>query len=468
MDKRSWPAYNGKPHRSPLVEGRHGSTIEKLRSSDPIAESRPSSVSSMSILKLVAILISHFFVDAYASVFAPLAAIVRMAPTQIGVFATIQSLASSFTQLLFGYLADRGGLKRYVVGGLVVAAITMGLIGPLIDTPLALGSLLVIGGLGIAAFHPAGVVLAARSVGRQGALGVSLFLLAGTTGFAVGPVLLEQFIRKAPAALETLPLNAELAERLEAGHQALPLLALPGLLVAAFAWLVFASYRVAPQNRKRPALEAIPTLVRNHGREILPIYILVVARTLVQTTLVSFLPRLMVDRQYSDAIAAQSLTYFIFSGALGMLVVGYLVTRCNRKWIQAVSFVIGIPCLLAFLLLDVSLGMGLTLLTLGGFFALSTNSMHIIIGQEIAPAHASTLSSVMMGFGWGGAAVGPLAVSFFVPYVGLDSALAAVVAVPLLALPLTACLRERPSPKRVSDPRSDTEATTATDLPPSS
>ena len=83
---------------------------------------------------------------------------------------------------------------------------------------------------------------------------------------------------------------------------------------------------------------------------------------------------------------------------------------------------------------------------IGGFFALSTNSMHIIMGQEIAPAHASTLSTVMMGFGWGVAAVGPLIVSVLVPYMGLDAAPAVALAIPLLALPSLPSPAEGPAP----------------------
>ena len=77
----------------------------------------------MARTRLYSLLLCHFFIDAYASIFPPLAAIVRMSPTLLGYYATIQSLASSFTQLFFGYLADRGSLHRYVLLGLAATAI---------------------------------------------------------------------------------------------------------------------------------------------------------------------------------------------------------------------------------------------------------------------------------------------------------------------------------------------------------
>ncbi len=52
------------------------------------------------------------------------------------------------------------------------------------------------------------------------------------------------------------------------------------------------------------------------------------------------------------------------------------------------------------------------LLAIGGFFLQSTLPVNVTFGQALAPVSAATVSSIMMGFGWG---TGGLSV----PFVGM-------------------------------------------------
>ncbi|MEO1995954.1 MAG: hypothetical protein ABGZ17_11830, partial [Planctomycetaceae bacterium] len=87
----------------------------------------------------------------------------------------------------------------------------------------------------------------------------------------------------------------------------------------------------------------------------------------------------------------------------------------------------------------------LALLGLTGFFVLSTNTMHIVMGQELSPQHASTISSIVMGFGWGVGSAAPAVVGGLAQSWSIEASLATVCLVPLLTLPLALLLRGRPA-----------------------
>src|SRR5690606_18397604 len=62
------------------------------------------------------------------------------------------------------------------------------------SSPLVLVPLLLLGGLGSAAFHPAGTSLARSSNPRSGGLALGVFSAGGTFGMAMGPLIIGLFI----------------------------------------------------------------------------------------------------------------------------------------------------------------------------------------------------------------------------------------------------------------------------------
>ena len=383
----------------------------------------------MDLRKFLTLNLCHFFIDLCAGIFGPLVAVVRMAPASIGFYGSLFSACSCFSQLLFGYLADRGMLHRFVIGGLVVAVVCLLLTGPAVSSGATFALLLVGGGLGLAAFHPAGTVLAAKTAGNRRALGVSIFVVAGTCGYAASPLVTVRFIEAF-------------------GRERIPILAIPMLTVALVAFFVLRRKAPLPANtsaaREGNRLRRTIDFVGTYGPSILPLYLLVVVRSMLQISMTSFLPRLMVDWGHTDSVAALSSTCFTLGGAMGMLLGGALMSRCDRRWIQIVSFFGGIPCALLFLLADLPLPVGYALLTFSGLFMLSTNSMHIVMGQEIAPSYASVVTSLMMGVGWGVGAIGPALVGALTSYLTLAGALSVVAALPILTVPLVFFFQGRP------------------------
>jgi len=85
------------------------------------------------------------------------------------------------------------------------------------------------------------------------------------------------------------------------------------------------------------------------------------------------------------------------------------------------------------------------IVSLGGFLLQSTLPVNVTFGQMIAPISAATVSSLMMGFGWGTAGISVPFVGMLADRIGIEHALTVMAFMPLLAaalaLPLPAGTR---------------------------
>jgi FSR family fosmidomycin resistance protein-like MFS transporter len=140
---------------------------------------------------LLLLVLAHALVDVFASMIQPLWPDLqhRLALDE----GTIQwafvtwSLATSVSQLLFGYWGDRGRRRWLIWAGPALGVLCLSCIG-LARSLAELNVLLVVGGLGIAAFHPEAAALAGTSTPANRSRALSLFAVGGSIGQAIGPV----------------------------------------------------------------------------------------------------------------------------------------------------------------------------------------------------------------------------------------------------------------------------------------
>jgi FSR family fosmidomycin resistance protein-like MFS transporter len=133
----------------------------------------------------------HFVHDIFTSFLAPLLPLIiqklGLSLTLAGTLAAFQQLPSLINPLL-GMLADRGSLRWFVILAPTVTATAMSLIG-VAPGYIVLTILLLVAGLSTAVWHTPTPAMAARVSGRQMGLGMSLFMLGGTTAYTIGPLL---------------------------------------------------------------------------------------------------------------------------------------------------------------------------------------------------------------------------------------------------------------------------------------
>ncbi|MGE3822131.1 MAG: MFS transporter [Isosphaeraceae bacterium] len=139
---------------------------------------------------LLILTLAHALVDAYASLVQPLWPDLQRSlalgdGSMQGVF-ILWTMATSMSQILFGYVGDRIQGRWLLWGGTAVGIVGTSAVG-LVGSPWGLGLLLVTAGLGIAAFHPEAAAMAGASAPGDRSRAMSLFAVGGYLGQAAGP-----------------------------------------------------------------------------------------------------------------------------------------------------------------------------------------------------------------------------------------------------------------------------------------
>ncbi len=340
--------------------------------------------------RLAVLSLAHLTIDSYSSFFLPLLPLLLhrlgLNYALVGGLVALGSMSSSFSQPAFGLLSDRLGRPWFVAFGPAVAACFLASIGAA-PTYLALVLLLVTGGVGVAAFHPQAAALAGDT-GPRRAMAMSFWVTGGTLGWALGPM------------FATLSVAAFGLERTWWA-------AVPGLVMSAvlLAWVT----RVAPLPRQERVRTRFADL-RPVARPLALLYCVVVARSAVSSGFATFLPLFVHERGWSVEAGGVITTVYLAAGAIGGFGGGWLADRIGGRSVVRASFLLAAPFYVAFFLLP--LGPGLVCLVAGYALMQSSLPVNTVLGQELAPRHASTISSLLMGGAWGlgSLLVGPVGV----------------------------------------------------------
>jgi MFS transporter, FSR family, fosmidomycin resistance protein len=364
---------------------------------------------------------AHFMVDGYGNIYAPLLPLLipklHLSLAAAGTLTMFYQMAASVAQVGFGHIADRWRPRLLVMLGPVVAVGVLSFVGAAPSVP-ALGVVLVVGGLGAAAFHPPAAAIAHRLGGPRPGLAMSVHITGGTLGFSLGPLLF------APAA-----------QHLGLGWT--PLLAIPGLIVVAF------FLRHVPPIPLHHDSAAGFRALRPYARPLALLYAIVVLRTLASLSFATFVPVMLTRRGLSLSTAGAIAAVYLFASGAGGFLGGPAADRFGPRNVIAWSLVLATPFLLAAPLL--SGWPFVVVLAIGGFFLQSTLPVNVIFGQALAPVSAATVSSLMMGFAWGMGGFSVPIVGAIADRYGIERTLFGLAAVPLLAAALTAWLPKRPA-----------------------
>ena len=365
----------------------------------------------------------HLMVDGYGNIYAPMLPILiprlGLSLAAAGTLTMLFQMAASVSQVGFGNLADHWRPRTLITIGPIVSVTVLSLIG-LATSRGMLAGILIVGGLGAAAFHPPAAALAHRLGGDRRGLAMSVYITGGTLGFSLGPLCFAPF-----------------AQRF--GLEWTPLLALPGLAVVAF------FIRRVPAIPLHPSTTRGFAALRPYARPLTLLYTIVVLRTLASLTFATFVPVMLTRRGLSIGEAGASVAVYLFGSGVGGFFGGPAADRFGARAVIALSLVLSTPFL--FVAPFLSGWMFVVVLGIGGLFLQSTLPVNVTFGQSLAPVSAATVSSLMMGFAWG---TGGLSVPFagmIADRVGIEPTLVGVSLIPLLA---AACAL--PLPARASVP----------------
>lgn len=333
---------------------------------------------------------------------------------------TIYSFTSSVVQPYLGHLADRSGAIWISAAGCLLSAIGGSLIG-IAPHYAVLAGLAVIGGIGTAAYHPQAAAMVVSAAGSRRATVMSLYLLAGSIGFALGPLIV-----------------TGVAEGW--GLRLTPILILPGLVVTVLL------YRFAPRDWNPHGAKGLSLRqVISQNRRILGLLVSVVTvRSIAQTGLTFFLPFYFAREGLPPTAYATIIAAFLFIGAFGGIAGAWI----SDHWFSRQTVIIAELLLSTVFMLLMIFSTGVLVwiaAALAGITLLGSWPLLTVKGQELMPANIGMASGLMLGLsiGLGGITIAPLGA--LAEAIGVPAVLVGLSFLPPVAAAIVARLPEKAS-----------------------
>jgi FSR family fosmidomycin resistance protein-like MFS transporter len=248
---------------------------------------------------------------------------------------------------------------------------------------------------------------------------MAVFSMGGNVGFAFGPVL---------AALIA-----------SAGLHWSPVVLVPGCLLS----VVLARY--APHlGRSHQVLgwAEVRAAVTGTWRPLSLIIGVIAVRSAVQYALIIFLPLYYHLRGFPAQLGSYYAFVLSISGALGGLVGGHYSDVYGRRRVVVLSLVIAAPLLVITLLVPAALVW--PLIAFSGAALLASNSVTVVQGQELLPAHRGLASGLTLGLAFGLSGVVASGLTALADHIGVREAIFVAPALALVAAALAAFVRPHP------------------------
>ncbi|MFG1792214.1 MFS transporter [Nocardia sp. NPDC049149] len=322
------------------------------------------------------------------------------------------TLGSSLPQPVLGVLADRWRLLWLAPAGVAVAGLGAGLAG-LAPTYPAVWILLLLSGIGVAAFHPSAGRDARRDAGDS-ATAMSLFAAGGSIGFFLAPAL-------ATPALVALGLGGT------------ALFIPPAVLMGFILW----------RYQQRQASASRATAVRE-GKDRWTPFLVLTAAAVVRSALAAGMSTFIAlywitSLGSSPALGGGALAAFLGGGVLGTLLGGRIADRLGVLRTLHIGSVAVLPALVALRVVPDPL-IGLAFAVLAGVTVNIPFAVLVALGQDYLPSRPGTAAGVTLGLA---VSVGGL----FVPLLGMiadrhgpPAVLTVLCVVPVVAVGLTLVL----------------------------
>jgi len=321
--------------------------------------------------------------------------------TTLAMLVATLSLSALVTQPLFGALADRLGHRRIAALGVIFNAILFSLIG-IVPNIYALFGLILIGGLGSAALHPAIVSMARIAGGKKPELAVGLFTAGGTLGIAIGPIII-------------MLLLANL------GLSFTPWLMIPGILFGILL-IILTPEDVQPAPTTSSKILDLHLLTG-------PVGLLVLTGILSNVAFVTFMSAMPLWLVHEHNLPSDStligwtLSAFSLSAAVGGIAGGMISNRLGAKRLIVGSLLLALlPLYAIFFLVPGSLSYFIAVM-LAGALVNAGMPMLIVSAQDLAPKSAATASGMLMGFSAGIAGLTYVGIGQLQEFIGLTPAM---------------------------------------------
>ena len=287
------------------------------------------------------------------------------------------NIFSSLIQPVFGYFADRLSKAWLISAGMLLSGAGTALIG-VAPNYWFIFSVVALGGIGIAAFHPEAARMVNRVAGRNKSSAMSIFSTGGQLGFAVGPFLATTLV-------------------LAFGLKGTLLLFVP--MVAAAVFLIPMTVQLGRQEQETtgPGTISMQEAEPDQWKAFTILMVAIILRSVLFYGMNTFLPLYWLNVLHqSNAAAGTILTLYFSCGVFGTLLGGRLGDRIGYSRIVLISLLMVAFMLPLFLCLTTARVATLAIVPMGFMLFLSSSSV-IVMGQKYLPNHVGLASGVTLG-----------------------------------------------------------------------
>lgn len=339
--------------------------------------------------------------------------------TTAGVVLMAANFTSSILQPVFGHLSDKKEKIFLLPLGVLAAGLGLSLTS-LAHSYAALLLMVVVSGLGVAAFHPEGFKTASFFTGEKAATGMSVFAVGGNLGLALGPLF-------SLAAIAYL------------GFGGLPLMLVFALL---FEVLLFLNWGYIRRAKPGHAVKKAPTALKAPPGAYLALFLVITAvvmRSWTQLGIMTYIPFYFIEHLKGDPLYSGKLvSAFLLGGVAGTIIGSVLADRLGHKEYLVYSMLAA--SLLSPLILLVSGPQLMVVLVLVGLALISSFTVTIVLAQRILPDNLGVASGLMVGFAIGAGGFGVTLMGVVADHFGVLAALKGILVLPLAGLGLALLL----------------------------
>ena len=338
--------------------------------------------------------------------------------TMTGVILMIANFTSSILQPLFGFYSDKKEKAALLPIGLLAAGVGYALLAMPTNYYVVL-FLVVISGLGVAAYHPEGYKTAHFFTGERSVTGMSVFSVGGNLGLAIGP-----------------PMAIYVTRYL--GFDALPVVIVPSLLCTA---LILTQRKTIAIPKLEHIAQNKDVTKMNVGSyvSLFLVVAIVIMRSWTQMGLLSYIPFYYINHLKGDPLFAGNLIFvFLACGAAGTLIGAPFADRWgHRFFIRLTMFLATIILPLMFVPFIANSYLLFVVLGLEGMILISTFSVTIVMAQRLLPHRLGVASGLMVGFAIGTGGIGVTLLGIVADNFGVPVALESIMILPFIGFLLS-------------------------------
>lgn len=317
----------------------------------------------------------------------PLLSITKHEPYAIaGLIVAAYQFTSSLLQPFFGLLYDKFKRSIQLAVGVLMSGFFISILGYL-ETVSQVIIACVLAGLGSAIFHPAATSLASINETKRRGTYVSIFMIGGNLGLAIGPLIVLLFT-------------------IYIGQNFMLFMYIPAVVISIILLLLVKDYRYESSDMTSFSVESSLSSNLHRFSALISASTL---RSLCMVSLQTFLP-VFIARTLSEPINSSIyLTLLLLSGAAGMFIAGLLADKFRRSYIAALPLMMSAPLIP---LLARSNSFFSVMIILIGFLLSASHPIMVVISHELSPSRLGLASSLIYGFSFGVAAL-------ILPFIGL-------------------------------------------------